>query len=93
MEENTYPILDKITSPDVLKGLSDEETKALCAELRRFLVSLGTPVTLAQMRVPLDRAALDAALAEATEGPDMAHIPYPITRDMVYEAMARVETL
>lgn len=38
MEENTYPILDKITSPDVLKGLSDEETKALCAELRRFLV-------------------------------------------------------
>ena len=38
MEENTYPILDKITSPDVLKGLSDEETQALCAELRRFLV-------------------------------------------------------
>ena len=62
-------------------------------ELRRFLVSLGTPVTLAQMRVPLDRAALEAALTEATTGPDMAHIPYPITRDMVFEAMARVETL
>lgn len=37
MEENTYPILDKITSPAALKALSDDETKALCAELRTFL--------------------------------------------------------
>ena len=62
-------------------------------ELRAFLVSLGTPVTLAQMNVPLERAALADTLREATTGPDMAHIPYPLTPDMVFDAMARVETL
>ena len=62
-------------------------------ELRAFLVSLGTPVTLAQMRVPLEKTALHDALIEATTGPDMAHIPYPVTQDMVFDAMRRVETL
>ena len=62
-------------------------------ELRAFLVSLGTPVTLAEMNVPLDKVALHDALVEATTGPDMAHIPYPITQDMVFEAMQRVEAL
>lgn len=61
--------------------------------LRAFLVSIGTPVTLAQMRVPLERGALSEALLEATTGPDMAHIPYPITQDMVFSAMERVEQL
>ena len=61
--------------------------------LREFLVSLGTPVTLRDMNVPLDRAALDATLIEATTGPDMAHIPYEITPDMVFDAMCRLETL
>ena len=43
--------------------------------------------------MPLDRQALEATLHEATTGPDMAHIPYPITPDMVFDAMTRVETL
>lgn len=63
------------------------------AQLRRFLVALGVPVTLAQLGLPLDRALLDAALLEATTGPDMAHIPYPVTKDMVFDAMARVEAM
>ena len=62
-------------------------------ELRAFLTSIGTPVTLSDMNVPLDREALDSCLEEATAGPDMAHIPYPITKDMVFEAMSRVENL
>ena len=72
----------------VLDGQEDRARR-----LRDFLVTLGTPVTLAQMGVPTGRAALEPTLAEATEGPDMAHIPYPVTRDMVYEAMLRVEAL
>ena len=71
--------------------LDGQEDRA--RSLRDFLVTLGTPVTLAQMGVPLDRAALEPTLAEATEGPDMAHIPYPVTREMVYAAMLRVEAL
>lgn len=62
-------------------------------DLRAFLASLGTPVTLAEMGVPLEREALAATLREATTGPDMAHIPYPITPDMVFDAMKRVEAL
>ncbi|MBP3655213.1 MAG: iron-containing alcohol dehydrogenase [Clostridia bacterium] len=62
-------------------------------ELRQFLVSIGTDVTLRQIGVPLDRSALDDTLTEATTGPDMAHIPYPITKDMVYDAMAAVEAM
>lgn len=63
------------------------------ASLRDFLVSLGTPVSLRQMQVPLDREALQGTLIEATTGPDMAHIPYAITADMVFDAMHRVELL
>ncbi|MBQ7887893.1 MAG: iron-containing alcohol dehydrogenase [Clostridia bacterium] len=62
-------------------------------ELQAFLRTLGTPITLREMNVPLDRDALESTLIEATTGPDMAHIPYPITPDMVFEAMTRVEAL
>lgn len=62
-------------------------------ELQNFLKTLGTPVTLAEMNVPLDRTLLASTLIEAATGPDMAHIPYPITPDMVYDAMVRVESL
>ena len=72
----------------VLDGQADR-----ARSLRDFLITLGTPVTLSQMGVPLERAALEATLAEATEGPDMAHIPYPVTREMVFDAMVRVEAL
>ncbi len=61
--------------------------------LRNFLVSLGTKVTLREMNIPLDRQALHATLIEATTGPDMAHIPYDITPDMVFDAMRRLEAL
>ncbi len=71
--------------------LDGQEERA--RDLRAFLVSLGTPVTLAGMGVPTEREALAATLREATTGPDMAHIPYPITPDMVFDAMKRVEAL
>jgi len=71
--------------------LDQQEERA--RELQLFLKTLGTPVTLREMNVPLDRNALESTLIEATTGPDMAHIPYPITPDMVFDAMTRVEAL
>ena len=71
--------------------LDHQEEKA--HELRRFLISLGVPVTLREMNVPLDRDALADCLVEATTGPDMEHIPYPVTQDMVFDAMTRVENM
>ena len=36
---------------------------------------------------------LNDCLIEAATGPDMAHIPYPVTPDMVFDAMTRVENM
>lgn len=45
------------------------------------------------MEVPLDREALSDVLRETVTGPDMDHIPYPVTEDMIFEAMKVVEGL
>ena len=71
--------------------LDGQEEKA--RELRAFLKTLGTPVTLSEINVPLDRTLLNDCLIEAATGPDMAHIPYPVTPDMVFDAMTRVENM
>ena len=43
--------------------------------------------------VTLDREYLAAVLRETVTGPDMEHIPYPVTEDMIFEAMREVEEL
>ena len=36
---------------------------------------------------------LEPVLTEAVHSPDMEHIPYPVTEDILFEAMQRVEAL
>lgn len=62
-------------------------------ELKSFLQKLDIPTTLAGMGVPLEREHLKAVLHETVTGPDMEHIPYPISEDMIYQAMEAVEAL
>ena len=62
-------------------------------ELKVFLQKLDIPTTLAGMGVPLEREHLKAVLHETVTGPDMEHIPYPISEDMIYQAMEAVEAL
>ena len=38
MEENTYKILPDVNSPADIKGLSVEELKTLCAEIRQYMI-------------------------------------------------------
>lgn len=61
------------------------------AEVRKLLTLLGIPVSLTQMGVEMNRAAMEPVLTEAVTGPDMEHIPYPVTREMVWKAMENVE--
>lgn len=61
------------------------------AGVRDFLLSLGIAVTLKDMGVSIERTGLEEVLKEVIAGPDMEHIPYPVTKDMVYEAMVAVE--
>ena len=63
------------------------------ARLRTFLQDIGTPVSLAEMHLPLDRETLWPAVMETVAGPDMEHIPYPVTPEMIWEAMTQTEAL
>ena len=70
----------------------DKDTERL-KEAKAFLKELGIPSTLKEMQVPLDRDYLKDVLKETVSGPDMEHIPYPVTEDMIFEAMKVVEEL
>jgi len=61
--------------------------------LKAFMQELEIPSTLWQMNVPLDREYLKDVLLETVTGPDMEHIPYKVSEDMIYEAMEAVEQL
>lgn len=61
--------------------------------LKAFLQSLGILTTLREMEVPLDREYLKDVLTETVTGPDMEHIPYPVTEEMIFRAMEQVEKL
>lgn len=61
--------------------------------LKDFLMRLHIPTTLGEMDVPLDRGALRAVLTETVTGPDMDHIPYRVTEEMIFAAMEQVEAL
>jgi len=61
--------------------------------VKEFLKRLDIPTTLKEMEVPVEREYLQAVLTETVSGPDMEHIPYKVTEDMVFEAMKVVETL
>ena len=90
--EREYLHGDLVAYGALVQLMLDGQTERAMA-LREFLIALGTPVSLREMNVPLDRGALAATLIEATTGPDMAHIPYEITPDMVFDAMCRLESL
>lgn len=62
-------------------------------EVRALLINMGIPVTLREMDTPCDRTYLASVIAETVNGPDMEHIPYPVTEDMVWNAMKAVEAL
>lgn len=77
----------------VLVQLAVDGQKEELMRLRAFLTELGIHTTLKQMHVTLDREGLKDVLKEIVTGPDMEHIPYKVTEDMIYRAMEEVEAL
>lgn len=63
------------------------------ADFKKFLQSMEIRTTLSEMGAPTDWESLKGVLKEIVNGPDMEHIPYPITEDMVYAAMMYIEKL
>ncbi|MBE6037075.1 MAG: iron-containing alcohol dehydrogenase family protein [Clostridiales bacterium] len=77
----------------VLVQLAVDGDLSEARRLKAFLQALKIPTTLKEMDVALDRQHLKAMLTETVTGPDMDHIPYPVTEEMVFAAMETVETL
>ena len=71
--------------------LDGEEEQA--KEMKAFLDKLGIRTTLREMGVSLKKEGLEAVLKEIVTGPDMEHIPYEVTEDMIYDALCKVENL
>lgn len=63
------------------------------AKVKEFLQRLEIPTTLREMEVPVEKEYLRDVLTETVAGPDMEHIPYPVTEDMIFRAMEEVEQL
>lgn len=59
--------------------------------VKAFMQHLKMPTTLKEMEVVLDQVALENVLEEIINGPDMLHLPYQVTKEMVYEAMEKLE--
>ena len=77
----------------VLVQLAVDGEKEELLRLRGFLNELGIYTSLQQMQVNLDQDELKDVLHEIVTGPDMEHIPYKVTEDMIYRAMEEVEAL
>ena len=77
----------------VLVQLAVDNDLEEAKKLKEFLMKLDIKTTLKEMNIPLEREFLQEMLTETVTGPDMEHIPYPVTEDMIFEAMKMVEEL
>lgn len=82
-----------VVSYGVLVQLAVDGDLEEARRLKGFLQRLGIPTTLQEMDVCVERKYLQPVLTETVTGPDMEHIPYPVTEEMVFEAMKVVEAL
>lgn len=77
----------------VLVQLAVDNDLEEAKKLKAFLKELEIPTTLREMQVPVEKEYLQAVLTETVTGPDMEHIPYEVTEEMIYEAMKTIESL
>ncbi|QUH25808.1 iron-containing alcohol dehydrogenase family protein [Serpentinicella alkaliphila] len=67
----------------------EEELERLIA----FYKEIKLPISLKDLGVKNDRAYLDGVLEKAINAPDMKKVPYIVTKDMLFEAMQKLEAL
>lgn len=63
------------------------------AETARLLKQLGCPTRAADLDLTLDQKALAPVLKSTLAQPDLAHYPHPISTQLLWEALLRVEGL
>ncbi len=61
-------------------------------KLYTFFKSIGIPTSLKDIKVKNDLEYLDKVLQETVDGPDMEHLPYKVTKEMIFDAIQTIET-
>lgn len=90
--EETY-LHGNVVAYGVLVQLAVDDDLEEARRLKAFMKELDIPTTLEEMEVPVEKEYLQAVLTETVTGPDMEHIPYKVTEEMIFEAMKLVEAL
>lgn len=67
----------------------EEELKRLIT----FYKEIKLPICLKDLDVKNDRVYLEAVLEKAVNAPDMKKVPYVVTKDMLFQAMQKLESL
>lgn len=89
-EENLH---GDVVAYGVLVQLAIDGNMEQCLELKAFLEELGIRTNLKDMGVTLSKEGLDSVLDAILAGPDLQHIPYPISKEMLYTGLETVENL
>lgn len=61
--------------------------------LHTFFKKIGIPTSLKDIEVKNDLDYLDKVLQETIEGPDMEHLPYKVTKKMIFDAIQIIESI
>ena len=83
----------EVVSYGVLVQLLMDDQQDLFNELYPFYQLIHLPVCLKDLGLSTDRAQFEAVLDKTINGPELEYTPYPITQDMVYEAMMKLEEI
>ena len=62
-------------------------------KVKKLLADIGVETTLKEREIEISHDILDSVIDSAIADPDMKLVPYPIDRDMVYEAILETEEL
>ena len=83
----------EVVAYGILVQLAMDKQDEELQRLYHFYKKVQLPTCLADIEVENDRRYLEPILEETINGPDMEYGPYKVTKDMVFEAIQKVESI
>lgn len=83
----------EVVAYGTLVQLAMDGQEAEIKKLYDFYKKIKLPTSLKDIGVENNRDYLELVLEETVTGPDMAHLPYKVTKDMVFEAIEKLEKI